>query len=350
MIRVVSWWKAILAGMAGALAWEAAARLLIWAGVPMFDMVRLLGTLLVDDDRGWLWWPAGMALHLGVGALWAIFYAYFFWSVLPYRPWRQGLIFASLPALLAILIARPQLELMHVPMTRFPWSGLFGLSSGWIGPLGIAFGHAIWGAVMGALYTRPVGRKAGTERAPRPDRDVPDLVFKPAPDPPALSDFMFATGIECSYPTLDKGSWRVDQMEICGHYRHWRRDLELVRELGISYLRYGPPLHLILQGPGRYDWSFMDQVAAPMRQLGIRAIIDLLHFGQADWLGVLQNPELCHALGDYAGAFAKRYPWIGHYTPINEMYVCARLSALEGLWNEQRTDERSFVTAARHLA
>lgn len=351
MIRVVSYWKAILAGVAGALAWEAAARLLIWAGLPMFDMVRLLGTLFVDDRGSWLWWPAGLVLHLGVGALWAIFYAYFCWSVLRFRPPVQGLIFSAVPAVLAILIVRPQLELMHMPvMGHFPYSGLFGVSDGWIGPVGIVLGHAIYGLVMGALYVRPVGHRVGTERAPDPDRAVPDLIFKPAPDPPSLDNFMFATGIECSYPTIEKGRWRLDEMATCGHYRHWRRDLELVRELGISYLRYGPPLHLILRGPGRYDWSFMDQVAAAMQQLGIRPIIDFCHFGLPDWLENFQNPHVPEALGAYAGAFAKRYPWIGHYTPINEMYVCARLSALEGLWNEQCTDERSFVTAARHLA
>jgi beta-glucosidase/6-phospho-beta-glucosidase/beta-galactosidase len=38
------------------------------------------------------------------------------------------------------------------------------------------------------------------------------------------------------------------------------------------------------------------------------------------------------------------------YTPINEMYVCAKNSALLGVWNEQLADERSFVTASVHLA
>ena len=37
MTRLVSYWKAVLAGMAGALAWEIVARLLIWAGLPMFE-------------------------------------------------------------------------------------------------------------------------------------------------------------------------------------------------------------------------------------------------------------------------------------------------------------------------
>ncbi len=45
MIRSVAYSKAVLAGMAGAIAWEIVARLLIWAGVPFFDLVMTLGTL-----------------------------------------------------------------------------------------------------------------------------------------------------------------------------------------------------------------------------------------------------------------------------------------------------------------
>ena len=161
---------------------------------------------------------------------------------------------------------------------------------------------------------------------------------------------MFATGIECSYPTLEGGRWRMDQMAACGHYRHWRTDLQLVRDLGLRYLRYGPPLHLIHRGPGQYDWAFLDEVAAEMQRLGIVPIMDLCHFGLPDWLQNFQNPEVPQALADYARAFARRYPWVRFYTPVNEMYVCAKLSALEGLWNEQCRDERAFVTAVRHLA
>ncbi|AWM89092.1 glycoside hydrolase family 1 [Microvirga sp. 17 mud 1-3] len=161
---------------------------------------------------------------------------------------------------------------------------------------------------------------------------------------------MFATGIECSYPTLEGGRWRMDQMAACGHYRHWRTDLRLVRDLGLRYLRYGPPLHLIHRGRGQYDWAFLDEVGTEMQRLGIVPIMDLCHFGLPDWLQNFQNPEVPQALADYARAFARRYPWVRFYTPVNEMYVCAKLSALDGLWNEQCRDERAFVTAVRHLA
>ncbi len=56
--------------------------------------------------------------------------------------------------------------------------------------------------------------------------------------------FMFATGIENSYPNIalpDGTIKRVDELEKTGHYKHWRIDLELVQSLHIPYLRYGPP-------------------------------------------------------------------------------------------------------------
>src|SRR5512138_741247 len=117
---------------------------------------------------------------------------------------------------------------------------------------------------------------------------------------------MFATGIECSYPTLDGGRWRVDELESTDHYRYWRRDLELVRELGLRYLRYGPPLYRIHRGAGRYEWDFTDQVVAAMEPLGITPIMDLCHFGVPDWLENFQNPQFPDGLAEYAEAFARR--------------------------------------------
>jgi beta-glucosidase/6-phospho-beta-glucosidase/beta-galactosidase len=165
-----------------------------------------------------------------------------------------------------------------------------------------------------------------------------------------MAEFMFATGIECSYPTLDGGRWRVDQLEETEHYRYWRRDLELVKELGLRYLRYGPPLYRMFLGPDKYDWSFMDQVAQAMQELDIVPIIDLCHFGVPDWIANFQNPDFPQRLTEYARAFAQRYLWIQFYTPVNEMYVTARLSALEGLWNEQLRSEEAYVRATCHVA
>ena len=161
--------------------------------------------------------------------------------------------------------------------------------------------------------------------------------------------FIFATGIENSIPTIQGGKVRMDEMEKCGHYRHWRRDFDLVQELGIRFLRYGPPLHTTLLGARRHDWSFADETLLDLRRRNLVAIVDLCHFGLPDFLENFQNPDFPAIFADYARAFAQRYPWIQLYTPINEMAICAQFSALYGWWNEQLKSDRGFVTAMKHV-
>jgi beta-glucosidase/6-phospho-beta-glucosidase/beta-galactosidase len=167
---------------------------------------------------------------------------------------------------------------------------------------------------------------------------------------PAIATFMFCTGIENSDPTIEGGRVRIDELEACGHYRHWQRDFRLAREIGTTHLRYGPPLHLILAGPGAYRWELIDEPMAELEARGPEPIMDLCHFGVPHWLGDFQNPDVAVALAEYAAAFAERYSWVRFYTPVNEMYVCARMSALDGLWNEQCRSEQAFLNAAFNLA
>src|SRR5262249_1289130 len=166
--------------------------------------------------------------------------------------------------------------------------------------------------------------------------------------------FMFATGIECSNPVaIDANGHRkrIDELELTFHYTRWKEDLHLVRQLGLTYLRYGPPWFRVHVGAGCYDWEFTDAVFAEMRRLGIVPIVDLCHFGVPDWIGDFQNPDWPQLFAEYALAFARRFPWVRLYTPVNEIYVCAKLSTLVGLWNERaRGDHRAFVTAIKHLA
>ncbi|UYZ64067.1 family 1 glycosylhydrolase [Hymenobacter weizhouensis] len=161
--------------------------------------------------------------------------------------------------------------------------------------------------------------------------------------------FLFATGIENSYPTIENGRLRVDEMEKCGHYQHWRKDFDLVQELGIQFLRYGPPIHTTWLGPGRYNWDFADETFNDLCRRNIAPIVDLCHFGLPDWLGNFQNGDFPALFADYARAFARRFPWVQLYTPVNEMFICATFSALYGWWNEQLTTDRAFVTALKHI-
>lgn len=169
----------------------------------------------------------------------------------------------------------------------------------------------------------------------------------------SASRFMFATGIENSYPVItgnDGKDVRIDEMEKAHHYDYWRDDFGLVNELELEYLRYGPPYYRSHLGPGQYDWSFADETFAELRRRAIVPIADLCHFGVPGWVGNFQNPDWPELFAEYARAFAERYPWVRLYTPVNEIYVCAKFSALLGWWNERRSDDTSFVTALKHMA
>jgi beta-glucosidase len=160
---------------------------------------------------------------------------------------------------------------------------------------------------------------------------------------------MFSTGVENSIPTIKNGTVRVDQMEVCGHYKHWKTDFALLEEMGIGFLRYGPPLHTTLLGAGKYDWSFADETFAELKRRDIVPIVDLCHFGVPDWIGNFQNPDFPEIFEAYAKAFAERFPWVQLYTPVNEMYICAMFSGRYGWWNEQLKSDYGFVNALKHL-
>jgi beta-glucosidase/6-phospho-beta-glucosidase/beta-galactosidase len=286
--------------------------------------------------------------HFAVGVCWAVFYAFFFWGRLHVRPPLQGLAFAILPGALAILVVYPELALIrtHASTVILDARSFFApLSPGSVASLVVS--HALFGLTMGAIYRRPVGYRADK----KPSLPAPRIATRSRTERKEnATGFMFATGIECSYPTIENGRWRRDELESTRHYEFWQQDLDLARDIGITHIRYGPPLHLIFDGPGRYCWDYADPQMEELRVFGPEPIIDLCHFGVPSWLGNFQNPDIGQALAEYAGAFAERYPWVRFYTPVNEMYVSARMSALDGLWNEQLRDEGAYARAAWNLA
>jgi len=168
----------------------------------------------------------------------------------------------------------------------------------------------------------------------------------------AGNKFMFATGIENSYPTIklpDGSTKRIDEMAKTFHYENWETDFRLVTELGIEFLRYGPPYYKTHLAPGKYDWDFTDLTFARLRELHITPIVDLCHFGVPDWFGNFQNPDFPFHFAEYAKAFAVRFPELQLYTPVNEIFITALFSAQYGWWNECKQSDREFVTALKHI-
>jgi beta-glucosidase/6-phospho-beta-glucosidase/beta-galactosidase len=166
-----------------------------------------------------------------------------------------------------------------------------------------------------------------------------------------MPQFMFATGIENSCPTIEWRGARIrqDELEKTRHYQRWRDDFALLKELEIECVRYGPPYHLTHAGAGRYDWAFADETFGTLHGLDVVVIADLCHFGVPDWIGDFQNPDWPALFADYSRAFARRFPWVRFFTPVNEILIAATFSAQFGWWNERLRSDRAFVNALKHL-
>jgi hypothetical protein len=75
-----------------------------------------------------------------------------------------------------------------------------------------------------------------------------------------------------------------------------REDFELVRELGIRFLRYGVPLHRTYPAPGRFDWSFTDQPFSALRGMDSVPVVDLCHFASRTGSATSRTPRFASLL------------------------------------------------------
>ena len=136
--------------------------------------------------------------------------------------------------------------------------------------------------------------------------------------------FLFATGIENSSPTIDNGRTRMDEFEKCGHYDRWREDFDLVTDLGVRFLRYGVPLYKVYTAADKYDWEFSDQTFNDLKKREIAPIADLCHFGVPDWIGNFQNDDFPPLFAKYARAHDLAFIDVAHLLPFDpDLFVDA---------------------------
>src|SRR3954468_12630358 len=98
--------------------------------------------------------------------------------------------------------------------------------------------------------------------------------------------FAWALGIEDTFvPQVAATSGRtLDEYVLTQHDRLWREDLSMIADSGVRYLRYGIPWYRVNPAPGRFDWSWTDEVIPELRRFGIQPILDLVHYGAPLWL------------------------------------------------------------------
>jgi dTDP-4-dehydrorhamnose reductase len=148
-------------------------------------------------------------------------------------------------------------------------------------------------------------------------------------------------GIECTIRRIGNGY--SDQLVSSGH-RTRIEDLDRFAELGIRKLRY--PILWEQVAPDSLDspdWTWADERMARLQELGIDPIITLLHHGSGPHYTALHEDSFVPGLARFARMVAERYPWIKHYTPVNEPLTTARFSGLYGIWYPHGLDDQTFV-------
>ncbi len=133
------------------------------------------------------------------------------------------------------------------------------------------------------------------------------------------------------------------QLAWTGHERRIE-DLELIAGLGIRTLRY-PVLWEQCAPHSLADihWSWPDERLRRLQELRIRPVLGLVHHGSGPGYADIASERFAPGLAEFAGRVAQRFPWIEHYTPVNEPLTTARFSGLYGHWYPHGTDDRTFV-------
>ena len=150
-------------------------------------------------------------------------------------------------------------------------------------------------------------------------------------------------GLECTVNRVRDDYF--SQMDRNGHAGRLQ-DIERFASLGIQAIRY-PVLweRTAPDGIDKADWSWADERLPALRDLGVNPIVGLIHHGSGPRHTSLVDPAFPDQLAEYAGAVAARYPWVEHYTPVNEICTTARFSGLAGVWYPHGGDEATFIRA-----
>ena len=163
----------------------------------------------------------------------------------------------------------------------------------------------------------------------------------------------FGLGIEDTFvPQSGPGERAIDEYDLTDHYRKYAEDLKLASDAGATFLRWGVPWYRVHPAPGRFDWSWVDKVIERFGELGLRPVIDLLHYGTPLWLDQqFANPDYPKYVEEYAVAFAERYgDRVTDYTPVNEPMIHALFCGVYGYWPPYLTGDHGLTTLVHALS
>ncbi len=147
-------------------------------------------------------------------------------------------------------------------------------------------------------------------------------------------------GIECSINRVEDHYF--DQLSY--HDQYNRKDyLGKICELGVTKLRY--PVLWEKNQPDTSQpikWAVEENLTF-LKNRNVGIIAGLIHHGSGPMDCTIGSTDFPEKLAIYARAVATKFPWIDHYTPINEPLTTARFCGLYGLWYPHGSDSLYFL-------
>ena len=147
-------------------------------------------------------------------------------------------------------------------------------------------------------------------------------------------------GIECTINRV--GDQYFNQLVYQGHYQR-PEDLRLLLELGIKTLRYPVLWEKHQPRKSQADWGVIAENLLFLKENNIKVIAGLVHHGSGPEYVNIMDPTFEEGLAAYAEQVATDFPWIDHFTPVNEPMTTARFCGLYGLWYPHATEASSFL-------
>lgn len=163
----------------------------------------------------------------------------------------------------------------------------------------------------------------------------------------------FGLGIENTFvPQSAPGERPIDEYKLTEHYERWHDDLGLASQVGADFMRWGIPWHRVNPERGVWDWSWTDRVMARFGELGLRPIVDLLHYGTPLWIDrQFLNPDYPRYVAEYAVRAADRYSDVAtDWTPVNEPMIHALFSGEYAYWPPYASGAEGAVAMSLALA
>jgi len=164
----------------------------------------------------------------------------------------------------------------------------------------------------------------------------------------------FALGIEDTFvPQERAGERAIDEYTLTEHDTRWHADLGLAVEAGAELLRWGVPWYRVEPEPGSWEWSWLDRVMERFAELGLRPIVDLMHYGTPLWVQrEFANPDYPAHVAEYSARVAERYAALGvmDYTPVNEPMIHALFSGEYAYWPPYLSGPDGLSFMVRQLA